>query len=372
MKRLISLMLSVMVLALIAFAALSEESQGTVMYVYTKNGKVLRVRSSMSKEDDSNVIGSLPYGAKVIIYGVRNGWAMIDYGDTTGYIMSRFLVKKKPAPFQFSDSSEQNTADSTGDASETGEKTYREEHPGVLSFDSCWVSGDAQVRMDAYHTDGGYEIRIVEMTGENTFNSWEYLLTYDEETKSLVADKTGMKSSNTFDQTGAVTDFEKKYEDGSARFFLNDQGQLRWEDEEEDTFSETVFNRIGRFPGRYVYDRAYMEVNWTGEGLKYDVTLDWADSAFETWQWKLSGHYDPATDTLALNGVRSLCTYMENGEPDPNGDRQEEEVSAVFAFDNEGYLVVPESTDPAIMGYRYERDHAVYGMWMWKFDNGST
>ena len=292
---------------------------------------------------------------------------MIDYGNTTGYIMYRFLVKTKPAPFKSSNTSEQNTSDTTMNTTAAGEKAYWEIHPGVLAFDSYWVSGDAQIRIDAHHTDGGYEILVVEMTGESTFNSWEYLLTYDEETKSLVADKTGMKSANTFDETGTVTDSVKEYEDGRARFFINDLDQLAWDDEKEDTFSATVFNRIGRFPGRYVYDRAYMEVNWAGEGLLYDVSLDWADSAFETWHWALSGSYDPATDNLVLNGIRLLYTYKEDGELDLDADQMEEEVSAVFAIDDEGFLVIPESTDPAIMGYQYETDPAIYGMWMWKF-----
>ena len=252
-------------------------------------------------------------------------------------------------------------------AEETENKAYREEHPGVLAFDSYRVSGDAQVRIDAYHTDGGYEILVVEMTGENTFNSWEYLLTYDEETKSLAADKTGLKSSNTFDETGTVTGSVNEYEDGSARFFINDADQLCWDDEKEDTFSATVFNRIGRFPGRYIYDRAYMEVNWAGEDLIYDVSLNWAQSASETWHWMLSGNYDPETDTLVLNGVRFFYTYREDGELDLDADQLEEEVSAVFAIDDEGYLIVPESTDPAIMGYRYEMDPEIYGMWMWEF-----
>ena len=116
MKKVISLILSVMLFALIASAALSE-GQGTVYYVYTKNGKGLNVRSSMSTADNSNIIGSLAYGTKVITYGVRNGWAMIDYGNTTGYIMYRYLVKSKPAPYKPSDPSEQNTADTTMNAS---------------------------------------------------------------------------------------------------------------------------------------------------------------------------------------------------------------------------------------------------------------
>ena len=252
-------------------------------------------------------------------------------------------------------------------AEETEEKAYWEEHPGVLAFDSFWVSGDAQIRIEGHHTDGGYEINVVEMTGENTFNAWEYLLTYDEGTKSLVADKTGMKSDNTFDETGTVINFVREYEDGSARFFINDDGQLCWDDEKEDTFSATVFNRIGRFPGRYVYDRAQMRVNWAGEGLVYDVWLDWPESASQTWSWMLSGSYDPATDTLALNGTRLLYTYREDGELDLDADQQEEEVTAVLAFDEDGCLVIPESTDPSIMGWHYEPDPGMYGMWMWEF-----
>ena len=98
MKKVISLMLAMMMLMLFASAAFSE-SQGKEMYVYTKNGRVLKVRSSMSTKDDRNVIGSLKYGAKVIVYGVKDGWAMIDYNSTTGYILYRYLVKTKPASY---------------------------------------------------------------------------------------------------------------------------------------------------------------------------------------------------------------------------------------------------------------------------------
>ena len=120
MKKVIGLMLSVMLLVLLASAALSE-SQGTDYYVYTKNGKGLNVRSSMSTADNSNIIGSLAYGTKVIIYGVRDGWAMIDYGNTTGYIMYRFLVKTKPAPYQPSGNPEQETKDPAKEATTVGQ-----------------------------------------------------------------------------------------------------------------------------------------------------------------------------------------------------------------------------------------------------------
>ncbi len=116
MKKAISLMLAMALLVLCASAALAEE-QGREMYVYTKNGKVLKVRSSMSAKDDSNVIGALSYGTKVFTYGTQDGWALIDYGNQAGYIMYRFLSKEKPAPYQPSDSQEKKSSEaSTKDA----------------------------------------------------------------------------------------------------------------------------------------------------------------------------------------------------------------------------------------------------------------
>ena len=114
MKKVIGLMLAMVLLVLVVSASMSE-SQGTDMYVCTGNGKPLNVRSSMSTEDDSNIIGSLKYGTKVIIYGHQNGWAIIDYGNTAGYIMYRYLVKEKPAPYNSSDKS---SGKSSGSASQ--------------------------------------------------------------------------------------------------------------------------------------------------------------------------------------------------------------------------------------------------------------
>lgn len=110
MKKLIGLMLTVMMLAALAVPA-TAETQGREMYVYTSNGKNLLVRSSMSTTED-NVIGNLPYGSKVFTYGSpKAGWTYIEIGNLSGYVMSRFLVKDKPAPHgsSSSDSSKSGT-----------------------------------------------------------------------------------------------------------------------------------------------------------------------------------------------------------------------------------------------------------------------
>jgi len=98
MKKVISLVLATMLLVVFMAAAVAE-SQGTTMYVKTGDGDVLRVRSSMSTRDKTNIIGYLKYGQKVVIYGQKDGWAMIDYGNRTAYVMYRFLVKTQPGPF---------------------------------------------------------------------------------------------------------------------------------------------------------------------------------------------------------------------------------------------------------------------------------
>ncbi len=98
MKKMIGLILAVMMLVTAVSAAMAE-SQGTEMYVYTANGKGLNVRSSMSTTE-KNFIDSLPYGSKVFAYGnPKPGWTYIEYGNKSGYVMSRFLLKYKPAPF---------------------------------------------------------------------------------------------------------------------------------------------------------------------------------------------------------------------------------------------------------------------------------
>ena len=97
MKKIIGLILTVMMLVTAASAALAE-SQGTEMYVYTENGKGLTVRSTMNTTDN-NFVDSLPYGSKVFAYGSpKPGWTYIEFGGKSGYVMSRFLVKSKPAP----------------------------------------------------------------------------------------------------------------------------------------------------------------------------------------------------------------------------------------------------------------------------------
>ena len=52
---------------------------------------------------------------------------------------------------------------------------------------------------------------------------------------------------------------------------------------------------------------------------------------------------------------------------DLDADQLEAEVDAVFAFNEEGYLICIESTNPSIMDLKFEYDPENYGMWAWEF-----
>ena len=236
-------------------------------------------------------------------------------------------------------------------------------HPEARSFDSYWVSGDAQVRVNGFCRSDAFEMIIVEMTSDRTFNAWEYIMTYDDDTHMLICDGDGLKSVNTF-ENGEIVESHNEYENGSASFFLDDDGNLYWDDAMEDTFQATVFHKIGYFPDFYACDRAMIEVRYAGEDLRYDVVLDWANSASETWSWSLSGDYDPATDTLPVSGYKHLYTYNEGGELDLDADQQETEVTAVFTVDENRNLFC-SSDDESIDGMTFERSWG--NMWQWEF-----
>ncbi len=236
-------------------------------------------------------------------------------------------------------------------------------HPDARAFDSCWVSGDAMVRIDAFCRLDGFEMNIVEITGDETFNAWEYIMDYDEETRRLVCNGIGLKSVNTVEDD-EIADSYNVYEDGTASFYLGDDGNLYWDDEKESTFQATAFHKIGKFPDVYVSDKATIAVKYAGEDLIYDVDMEMDESENQDWSWSLAGSYDPASDTLPVQGFKLLYTYRDDGELDLDAEQFETEVNAVFTV-NEDRTLVCSSDDPAIDGMVFERTWTQ--LWQWVF-----
>lgn len=97
MKKRSLAMLCVMVM-LVTIALPLTALASSVKYVYTSNGKSLNMRSAPISHAN-NKIASVPYGAKVTVDSYVNSktWAYVNYSGKWGYVMTRYLVAKKPA-----------------------------------------------------------------------------------------------------------------------------------------------------------------------------------------------------------------------------------------------------------------------------------
>jgi len=97
MKRI--LILTVMLALVLAAVAVPASAGGTTLYVKTGDGGPVNVRNAPNRGAYS--MGQVKYGDSVTIDPgfVGSDWTAVVYGDSIGYVMSRFLVSEKPAPF---------------------------------------------------------------------------------------------------------------------------------------------------------------------------------------------------------------------------------------------------------------------------------
>ena len=217
------------------------------------------------------------------------------------------------------------------------EKTYAEEHPGVMNYDGYWLSEDESTLIEIGVRLDGVEMLIYRTPGQKEFTSWEYLLTYDDAAGTLHSDN-GMKSTNTVQENGELGSASVyEYDDGQADFSINEEGRLIWKDLKEDAGAGQTFIPIGGFLGDYVCDRASIAFRWN-EG-HYAIDINWADSAAVNNNWQYVGEYDPATRTVTAKGFYQKLTYKEDGTVDTEADLGEKEVSAVFSFDGNFNLI---------------------------------
>lgn len=64
------------------------------MYVYTANGKTLNLREK--GKSNAKILRVIPWGAQVKVLKSSGSWTKITYDGTTGYVVSKYLVSKRP------------------------------------------------------------------------------------------------------------------------------------------------------------------------------------------------------------------------------------------------------------------------------------
>lgn len=93
MKKTIVLLLCLTLLAL-PVASLAE-----LMYVTSRDGGGVHMRSGPSTDDD--VITTIPFGRQVDVntgFVDNPNWSAIDYNGRSGYMMNRYLTDRQPTP----------------------------------------------------------------------------------------------------------------------------------------------------------------------------------------------------------------------------------------------------------------------------------
>lgn len=221
--------------------------------------------------------------------------------------------------------------------------------PEMKAFEGTWISAETKTLLWIGRQDDGFQMQAVRQTGEDTFTSWEYIAGFDAETKSI-------KNADGTKCDCKVTDGVDNVIDGTsaeglkAGFTIQDE-KLTWKDETAGT--ETVFTKIGGFLGQYCYDRAMVSIGWDAREDRYLITVTWAQSAWEVWEYQLEGTYDPKTETVAFQGTKHLDTYKDDGELDTTADTQEEKVEGTFSL-NENSELVWKSSDGAGDGIVFE------------------
>ena len=108
---------------------------------------------------------------------------------------------------------------------------------------TVWACDRAVIRM--YWEEEGYRV-AVEWSSSAWENSvWEYNCHYHADENALVSLPFGIRTDYVYDDAGNIVNANVIYEDGQAKFFLDADGKLIWQDEKENAgdgmrFEETV------------------------------------------------------------------------------------------------------------------------------------
>jgi len=228
--------------------------------------------------------------------------------------------------------------------------------PEMKAYESAWISEDGRTMVWIGRQDEGFQIEAVQMTGEDTFTSWEYLSMFDEETKSI-KDARGIKGDYKIKEGKDEFIEGSSADDVEASFILGEDGKLTWNDKQAG--KETVLEKIGNFVGSYTYERGVLSFVWDTHENHYDILVTWLEeeneNATKVWDYELSGEYDAKTETVNFKGLKQLLTYKADGEIDTGAKVGEKELEGSFTFNKDGCLVW-KSSDGAGDGIVFEND----------------
>ena len=195
----------------------------------------------------------------------------------------------------------------------------------ALEFNNVWVNGE--IRIDAYPEDGGFVLEVSEWKDFEAMTGyiWEYKAVYQEEDDTLVT-VSALKWPARIVDGEFIAEAVPEYEDGEAAFFIDEDGELMWEDKIDHTADGMGFKPIGRFEGIWPGVNSTAEIIWSDD--HYTIYLSVQNEEGKTESYMYTGFYSPETNTLEAYGTCDVITYVDNVET----ERQEivDDVKALF------------------------------------------
>lgn len=157
-KALVSLLL-----AAILSVTLFVTAFATTYYSACPNGKPLNIRDQPNK--NSKIIWTIPYGDKVYVGKIRNGWAELNGGPCAGYYVQASLLSKKypgtkPAPKKKTENTGSSASYKSFKLTDYNATINSGRATGTVSV--YWNPNTSGVRLMNLHNDD--EVRVIAQT----------------------------------------------------------------------------------------------------------------------------------------------------------------------------------------------------------------
>ena len=205
------------------------------------------------------------------------------------------------------------------DVFEDYEDDYEEDEPAPDPdfFSGTWLDGRYAVEID---WEGiGYRIQVSLANTPSDFTEWEYSGFYHEEEKTIVTMPFGMKTDVIYGDGGVAESWTTVYEDGSAIFGFNEEGNLIWIDEKENAGEGLAFVKVEGFDGVALNALGHI----MAEGIE-ELTEEERADLFKNFIEEINEEAD------AKITFESILKELEDAEVDPETLNQLQELKDCF------------------------------------------
>ena len=119
------------------------------------------------------------------------------------------------------------------------------------AFEGVWQCDRATIAM--YWEEEGFKVLITWGSSAWEHTEWEYSCYYHDEDNTLVAVPFGIRTEYVYGDDGELSSATEAYNDGTATFFLDEEGYLIWQDEKENAGEGMRFEKLPDEPATLLF-----------------------------------------------------------------------------------------------------------------------